>query len=228
MSRPASWAVASSTRSPNTTSRIPPRAAKLTSRSPIRASTVARSTPARVAISRRSSGRSATNRSASSVTCQAERLGRAVSSVMRTTRGIRRSGRRSGCRPPRNVPRAWFPGIEMSTHDDELIRQVAAANIRDNIRSLDGRPPSWLGMERSALTRSPAASNRAIRSPSSRDKMTSADGRFCSTGPGIRMAIQDVVLTGRHEGYGFHLGLYCTIDNWRRIRVFGEEISPCL
>ena len=46
-------------------SRIP-RAASDTSRSPRRASTVARSTPARIAISRRESGFSATNRSASS------------------------------------------------------------------------------------------------------------------------------------------------------------------
>src|SRR6266540_650502 len=99
MSPPASGAVANSTRSPWATSRMP-RSRRLTSRSPSRASTTSRSTPASVPISRRESGRSATNRRASSPAsdsspgvdaaspgCPAQSPGAARSSV-----GIRSSG----------------------------------------------------------------------------------------------------------------------------------------
>ena len=91
-----------------------PRSRSETSRSPRRASTVARSTPASVAISRRDSGRSATNRSASSAASVSSRRRGAVSRRPRHASRARRpalavaapsAGRRSRERLQRLVER---------------------------------------------------------------------------------------------------------------------------
>ena len=131
-----------------------PRPRRETSRSPSRSSTVARSTPAIDAISRRDSGRSATNSSASSWPRSARRaprrrrLGPSASSAARVDRGRRRRSRerlqRFVDRRPRRqpdtgarAPRPSSPGDDRAPRlvllDDDLapLHQLEHRQERD-------------------------------------------------------------------------------------------------
>ena len=158
---PASGAVTSATRSPSTTSRMP-RPARLTSRSPSRALTVSAPAPVRVAISRRESGRSATNRRASSCASVRSSPGRPSAgrpSPARPSPGPRR--RRPLGTPRRRAQAVLLDGPLLVGHASSAGAQPAVPPPTGRgHRSHDDGPPRRVLLDRRSRAASRARASR--------------------------------------------------------------------